>query len=78
MFDDSKLHAPDDPRHQIFNDLHYQFVDYHVHLDVVDAAGRVVVCGTASADRDPESAMNELTARLVRDVPPAAATFARR
>ena len=78
LVDDSKLHAPDDPRHHIYNDLHYQFVAYAVHLDVVDGTGHIVVCGSATANQDPASAIAELTARLVRDVPPAASTYAAR
>ena len=78
LVDDSQLHAPDDARHGIRNDLHYQFVSYQVHLDVVDASGRIVVCGSASSNQDPEGAVAELTARLVHDVPAAAATYAAR
>jgi hypothetical protein len=72
MIRDSQLHAPDDARHGIFNDLHYQFVVYAVHLDVVDDTGHIVVCGSASANGDPATAVAELTARLERDVPAAA------
>jgi hypothetical protein len=75
---DAQLHAPDDPRHRIFNDLHYAFVAYTVHLDVVDGAGRVMVCGSASSNHDPATAVAELTARLVRDVPAAGSTYAAR
>ena len=78
LVDDSQLHAPDDPRHHIFNDLHYQFVAYTVHLDVVDGAGRIVACGSATSNADPEGAVAELTARLVRDMPAAAAAYAAR
>jgi hypothetical protein len=78
MIDDSQLHAPDDPRHHIYNDLHYRFVGYNVHIDVIDSGGHVIVCGRASADRDPAGAMSELVAHLLHDVPPAVATFAAR
>lgn len=78
LVSDEQMHAPDDSRHHIFNDLHYAFVDYKVHIDVIDAGGHIVVCGSASADRDPEGAFHELTAHLVHDVPPAASTFAAR
>ncbi|MCU1278509.1 MAG: hypothetical protein JWM53_2055 [bacterium] len=78
LIEDSQLHAPDDPRHHIINDLHYQFIAYKVHLDVVDSGGHVVVCGSASSNQDPAGAVAELTAHLVRDVPAAAATFAAR
>jgi hypothetical protein len=78
LIEDSQLHAPDDVRHGIYNDLHYQFVAYKVHLDLVDAAGHVVVCGTASSNQDLANAVAELTARLVRDVPAAATTIATR
>lgn len=78
LVDDSQMHAPDDARHNMFNDLHYRFIDYKVHIDVVDAGGHILVCGSASAPRDPESAMNELTAHFVRDIPPAGARLAAR
>jgi hypothetical protein len=78
LIDDAKLHAPDDARHHIYNDLHYQFVAYQVHLDVVDAAGHIVVCGSASADQDPQKAMATLATRLVRDVPAAKSSVASR
>ena len=78
LITDSALHAPDDPRHNIYNDLHYAFVDYKVHIDLVDAGGRIVVCGSASSDHDPEGALTTLTAHLVRDVPSAASTLATR
>jgi hypothetical protein len=78
LVDDSKLHAPDDPRHHIYNDLHYQFVEYMVRLDLVDATGHVVVHGTPTANGDPASAVAELTAHLVRDVPAVASTYATR
>lgn len=75
---DAQLHAPDDARHHIFNDLHYQFVAYTVHLDVVDGGGRVLVCGSATSNADPATAVAELTAHLVHDVPAAASTYAAR
>jgi hypothetical protein len=78
IVDDSKLHAADDPRHHIYNDLHYQFVAYTVQLNLVDATGHVVVRGTASSDADPRAAVAELTANLVRDVPAVASTYATR
>ncbi|HXU71858.1 MAG TPA: hypothetical protein VN947_21135 [Polyangia bacterium] len=78
LVDDAQMHAPDDARHNMFNDLHYRFIDYKVHIDVVDAGGRILVCGSASAPRDPENAMNELTAHLVRDIPPATPRLAAR
>ena len=78
LVDDSKFHAPDDPRHHIYNDLHYSFVEYRVHVDIVDAGGRVVVCGSASSNADPAAAVAELTANLVRDVPPVSSTYATR
>lgn len=78
LVDDSKLHAPDDARHRIFNDLHYSFVTYAVHLDVVDGGGRTVACGRASSDGDPATAVAALTSRLLRDVPAASSTFASR
>lgn len=78
LIDDSQLHAPDDARHGIYNTLRYQFVAYQVHLDLVDAGGHVVVCGSASSNQDPAGAVAELTAHLVRDVPAAASTFAAR
>jgi hypothetical protein len=78
LVDDAQLHAPDDVAHGIRNDLRYQFVAYEIHLDLVDAAGRVVVCGSASSNQDPEGALGELTARLLRDVPAAATTYAAR
>ena len=76
MIDDSQLHAPDDARHGIYNDLHYQFVAYRVQLDVVDGSGHPVASGSASSDQDPEGAVTELTALLVRDVPAASANLA--
>lgn len=78
LIDDSQLHAPDDARHGIINDLHYQFIAYKVHLDLVDASGHVAVCGSASSNQDPEGAVAELTAHLVRDIPAGAATIATR
>jgi hypothetical protein len=78
LIDDSKLHAPDDSRHHIINDLHYQFVEYAVHVDLVDGGGRTVVCGRASANNDPATAVADLTARLERDVPAAPSTYATR
>jgi hypothetical protein len=47
-----------------------------VHVTVVDAAGGIVVAGDATADQDPAGALDELTTRLVRDVPPATGTVA--
>ena len=78
LVDDSLLHAPDDPRHNIYNDLHYRFVAYSVHLDVVDGGGRILACGHASSNGDPEAAVAELTARLVRDLPAAPSAYAAR
>jgi hypothetical protein len=78
LFDDSQFHAPDDTRHRIVNDLHYQFIAYKVHVDIVDAAGHIIVCGSASSNEDPAQAVAELTARLVRDVPAATTTLAAR
>jgi hypothetical protein len=78
LVDDAKLHAPDDPRHHIYNDLHYQFVAYTVELALVDATGHLVVRGVASSNVDPGAAVAELTANLVRDVPAVAATYATR
>ncbi|MGZ3429938.1 MAG: hypothetical protein ACXVCV_24980 [Polyangia bacterium] len=78
IVDDSQLHAPDDPRHNIYNDLHYQFVAYTVHLDVVDGGGHIVACGSASSNMDPATAVAELTAHLVHDLPAAPSTYAAR
>ena len=78
LIDDSRLHAPDDPRHHIINDLHYQFVAYDVHVDVVNAAGNILACGSARAEQDPARAMTTLRTLLERDVPPATATLATR
>lgn len=78
LLDDSKMHAPDDARHHIFNDLTYAFVVYSVHVDILDGNGHIVVCGSASSDADPAGALARLTERLVRDVPPAASTVASR
>lgn len=78
LVDDSRLHAPDDPRHHIINDLHYQFVAYDVYVDVVNGAGKIIVCGSAQATQDPARAMTALTTLFVRDVPPATTTLAAR
>ncbi len=78
LVDDSRLHAPDDPRHHIYNDLHYQFVAYDVHVDVTNAFGKIVVCGSAKSNQDPAGAVDELVARLVHDVPPATGSLAAR
>lgn len=78
IVDDSQFHAPDDLRHNIYNDLHYQFVVYTVHVDIVDGSGRIVACGSASSNMDPAPAVAELTAHLVRDLPAASATYAAR
>jgi hypothetical protein len=78
LIDDSQMHAADDPNHGIYNTLRYQFVAYEVHLDLVDAGGHVVVCGSASSNQDPEGAVAELTANLVRDIPAAASSYAAR
>jgi hypothetical protein len=78
LVDDSRLHAPDDRSHHIYNDLHYQFVAYDVHVDVVNAAGKILACGNAQASQDPARAMTTLTALIARDVPPATATLAAR
>jgi len=78
IVDDSKLHAPDDPRHHIFNDLHYWFVEYAVRFDLVDGSGRVVASGSASASGDPATAVAALTSRFERDLPAAPPAFAAR
>ena len=76
IVDASQLHAPDDPRHNIYNDLRYQFIAYTVHLDVGDGNGHLVACGSASANVDPATAVAALTARLVHDLPAAPSTYA--
>jgi hypothetical protein len=78
IVDDWQMHAPDDPPHGIYNTLRYRFVAYKIRLDLVDAGGRVVVCGSASSNQDPAAAVAELTALLVRDVPAAATGYAAR
>jgi hypothetical protein len=69
---DDQLHAPDDARHHIYNDLHYQFVVYKVALTVVAADGKLVARGQAEADSDPAPAMRALALKLFEDVPPSA------
>ncbi|MDB4966655.1 MAG: hypothetical protein JWN44_2344 [Myxococcales bacterium] len=66
---DAQMHAPDDSRHHIYNDLRYSFVAYKVKLDVTAADGRVVASGTGEANGDPSAVMKGLTHRLVTDVP---------
>ena len=78
LIDDSQLHAPDDERHHIYNELHYQFVVYQVQLALSDAGGRVLAHGSAQADRDPQDALESLTARMVQDLPPPSRTIASR
>src|SRR5207253_1540949 len=53
LVDDTMMHAPDDERRHIVNDLHYHFVIYHVGVTVIDGDGALVARGTAEADRDP-------------------------
>lgn len=74
MIDDSQMHAPDDARHHIRNNLYYHFVAYHVGFTVVGADGRVVAQGSAESDRDPAGAIRALEHKLFADVPPAAET----
>lgn len=78
LIDDSQLHAPDDPRHGVYNTLRYQFVAYSVRLDLVDGGGHVMASGSASSNQDPEGAVAELIAHLVRDVPVTSSTYAAR
>ena len=71
IVDDSQMHAPDDPRHHIVNDLHYQFVSYRVAVTVVDHDGAMLAQGSAEADRDPGPALRVLALKMFEDVPPA-------
>ena len=68
---DEELHAPDDTRRHIVNNLHYSFVVYQVGLTVLDQGGGVVAKGRAEADRDPGPAVRALAMKLFEDVPPA-------
>jgi hypothetical protein len=70
IIDDSQMHAPDDPRHHIVNDLHYQFVSYRVAVKVVGQDGAMLVEGSAVADRDPGPALRVLALKMFEDVPP--------
>ena len=63
------MHAPDDRRHNMTNDLHYTFVVYHVEIELVDG-GNVVAMGSANSDVDPAPALRALSQRLFSDVPP--------
>ena len=78
LIDDSMMHAPDDDRHHIYNDLHYVFTAYQVNLDLVDGNGQVVAHGLAESDGDPAKAVRALTARFVHDIPPVSAALASR
>jgi hypothetical protein len=76
---DAQMHAPDDPRHNIENDLHYFFVAYHVDVTVHDGDGRLLAHGSADSDQDPAPALRVLELRLAGDLPPrAGASVARR
>jgi hypothetical protein len=66
---DDQMHAPDDRRHNMTNDLHYSFVVYHVELELVDGAN-IVARGSANSDIDPAAALRVLSQRLFSDVPP--------
>lgn len=68
---DEEMHAPDDTRHRIINNLHYSFVVYQVGLTVLDQSGGVVAKGHAEADRDPAPALRALAMKMFEDVPPA-------
>ncbi len=71
IIDDSQMHAPDDSRHHIVNDLHYQFVSYRVAVTVVDHDGAMLAQGSAEADRDPGPALKVLALKMFEDTPPA-------
>ena len=76
---DAQMHAPDDVRHNIYNDLSYSFVAYKVRLDVTTADGSKMAEGAGEANGDPSGVMKKLTERLVTDVPPSRTdTFAKR
>jgi hypothetical protein len=66
---DLQMHAPDDRRHHIENDLHYYFVAYHVELEVSDG-NRIVATGAADSNQDPAPALRALAGHLYTDVPP--------
>jgi hypothetical protein len=70
IIDDSQMHAPDDARHHIVNDLHYQFVSYRVAVTVVDHDGAMLAQGSAEADRDPGPALRVLALKMFEDTPP--------
>lgn len=74
---DAAMHAPDDPRHQIANDLHYAFTRYAVDLVIVEH-GQLVARGRAESDRDPSPAVAALMSHVVRDVPPMSSELAAR
>ena len=76
---DAQMHAPDDKRHNIYNDLSYSFVAYKVRLEIIGADGSKLAEGAGEANGDPSGVMKKLTERLVNDVPPSRTdTFAKR
>jgi hypothetical protein len=67
---DEEMHAPDDVRHRIVNNLHYSFIVYEVGLTVIDQSGGMVAKGHAESDRDPAPALRALAMKMFEDVPP--------
>jgi hypothetical protein len=70
---DAQMHAPDDRRHGIENDLHYYFVAYHVDAELT-FGDHVVAMGSAESNQDPAPALRALALHLFNDLPPSLPT----